>query len=232
MTVGDQYFWADRVEVLGVGSSVRKLNKDHLTAALKTATQDIKQIDKAKLLGEEIRAEDGVGNAIQSIYRDLVRRPRSVRSLTCRPQGADDQSVLSPPPSPLSHVLQEYAKSLIKHPDDVASSAPSSPSSSPSTSVRELPSATAAAGEPQDGDASVVRSTPVERSAKDGSPGRAGDSDESWDVVPEGKHADASTEQGTSGKHKHGGLGLVGTVIGGLTGGLTNGLGNKAKEKR
>lgn len=123
---------------------------------------------------------------------------------------------------------QEYAKSLIKHPDEVASSAASSPVSSPSTSVRELPSSAAAADQTQDGDASVVRSSP----AKESSPGRAGDSDESWDVVPEGNHADSSAEQGTSGKHKHGGLGLVGTVIGGLTGGLTNGLGNKAKEKR
>ena len=135
--------------------------------------------------------------------------------------------------APLLH-RQEYAKSLVKNPDDVASSAPSSPSSSPSTSVPELPASSAAANETQNGDASVVRSPPADRpAAKDSSsPGRAGDSDESWDVVPEGKHADSSAEQGTTGKHKHGGLGLVGTVIGGLTGGLTNGLGNKAKEKR
>lgn len=51
-----QYFWADRVEVLGVGSGMKKLTQDHLTAALKTATTDEKQIRKAKALGEEIRA--------------------------------------------------------------------------------------------------------------------------------------------------------------------------------
>lgn len=82
--VGDQFFWADRVEVLGVGSSIRKLTKDHLTEALKTATQDVKQIDKAKLLGDEIRAENGVNNAVQAIYRDLVRRPLPRRSLVVR----------------------------------------------------------------------------------------------------------------------------------------------------
>jgi len=53
---GDQYFWADRVEALGIGSSVRKLTTDHLTAALITATTDTKQISKAKLVGESIRS--------------------------------------------------------------------------------------------------------------------------------------------------------------------------------
>jgi sterol 3beta-glucosyltransferase len=49
-------FWADRVEALGVGSAVRKLTVDSLTNALRAATTDIKQIDRAKLVGEQIRA--------------------------------------------------------------------------------------------------------------------------------------------------------------------------------
>lgn len=53
---GDQFFWADRVEALGVGSGVRKLNVDSLTDALRAATTDMKQIDRAKLVGEQIRA--------------------------------------------------------------------------------------------------------------------------------------------------------------------------------
>jgi UDP:flavonoid glycosyltransferase YjiC (YdhE family) len=53
---GDQFFWADRVEALGVGSGVRKLTVDNLTDALRTATTDVKQIDRAKLVGEQIRA--------------------------------------------------------------------------------------------------------------------------------------------------------------------------------
>jgi sterol 3beta-glucosyltransferase len=52
---GDQFFWADRVEALGVGSGVRKLTVEALTEALVLATTDIKQIDRAKLLGEQIR---------------------------------------------------------------------------------------------------------------------------------------------------------------------------------
>lgn len=53
---GDQFFWADRIEALGVGSSVRKLTIDTLKDALILATTDQKQIDRARLLGEQIKA--------------------------------------------------------------------------------------------------------------------------------------------------------------------------------
>jgi len=53
---GDQFFWADRVEALGVGAGVRKLTVTALSDALITATTDVKQISRAKLLGEQIRA--------------------------------------------------------------------------------------------------------------------------------------------------------------------------------
>ena len=53
---GDQFFWADRVEALGVGSGVRKLTVTALAEAFITATTDPKQISRAKLLGERIRA--------------------------------------------------------------------------------------------------------------------------------------------------------------------------------
>jgi sterol 3beta-glucosyltransferase len=52
---GDQFFWADRVEALGVGSDVRKLTVETLRDALVVATTDQKQIDRAKLIGERIR---------------------------------------------------------------------------------------------------------------------------------------------------------------------------------
>jgi sterol 3beta-glucosyltransferase len=52
---GDQYFWADRVETLGIGSSVRKLTVENLTAALTQATTDKKQIERAKAIGVAIR---------------------------------------------------------------------------------------------------------------------------------------------------------------------------------
>ncbi len=44
------------MEALGIGSSVRKLTVENLTEALKAATTDQKQIDRAKLVGEAIRA--------------------------------------------------------------------------------------------------------------------------------------------------------------------------------
>jgi sterol 3beta-glucosyltransferase len=53
---GDQFFSADRVEALGIGTGVRKLTVESLTEALISATTDIKQIERAKLVGEEIRA--------------------------------------------------------------------------------------------------------------------------------------------------------------------------------
>ncbi|KAF9478691.1 glycosyltransferase family 1 protein [Pholiota conissans] len=68
---GDQFFWADRVEALGVGTGVRKLTATALSDALVLATTDPKQIARAKILGEQIRAENGVATAIESIYRDL-----------------------------------------------------------------------------------------------------------------------------------------------------------------
>ena len=53
---GDQFFWGDRVEALGVGTCVRKLTVDSLAEALLQATTDERQIAKAKLVGEKIRS--------------------------------------------------------------------------------------------------------------------------------------------------------------------------------
>lgn len=53
---GDQFFWGDRVEALGVGSCVRKLTVESLADALIQATTNEKQIDRARILGEQIRS--------------------------------------------------------------------------------------------------------------------------------------------------------------------------------
>ncbi|KAJ1045267.1 hypothetical protein NDA10_005804 [Ustilago hordei] len=68
---GDQFFWGQQIESLGVGSCVRKLTADGLAEALIKATSDGKQIERARNLGEQIRSEDGIGNAVKAIYRDL-----------------------------------------------------------------------------------------------------------------------------------------------------------------
>ena len=53
---GDQFFWADRVEALGVGAAVRKLTVETLSNALREATTNQKLIERAKLTGEQIRS--------------------------------------------------------------------------------------------------------------------------------------------------------------------------------
>lgn len=100
---GDQAFWSERVESLGVGSAVRKLTAENLTEALLKATTDEKQIAKAKVVGEMIRKvspprliisarltavqENGVAKAIEAIYRDLEYAKSIVKPA---PTHADD----------------------------------------------------------------------------------------------------------------------------------------------
>ncbi|KAI9889028.1 MAG: Sterol 3-beta-glucosyltransferase [Vezdaea aestivalis] len=68
---GDQFFFGSRVEDLGVGIYVKKLNVSLFSKALWEACNGERIIVKARYLGEQIRAEDGVETAIQAIYRDL-----------------------------------------------------------------------------------------------------------------------------------------------------------------
>lgn len=68
---GDQFFWAERVESLGVGDGIKKLTTDALAKAMVSATTNERQIARARAIGASIRGEDGIGKAIQSLYRDL-----------------------------------------------------------------------------------------------------------------------------------------------------------------
>ncbi|KAG9252132.1 uncharacterized protein F5Z01DRAFT_626354 [Emericellopsis atlantica] len=68
---GDQNFFAGRVEDLGVGIALKKWGTNAFGRALWEATRNERMIVKARVLGEQIRAEDGVDTAIQAIYRDL-----------------------------------------------------------------------------------------------------------------------------------------------------------------
>ncbi|KAG0316213.1 Sterol 3-beta-glucosyltransferase [Dissophora globulifera] len=86
---GDQYFWAQRVEETGVGVWCHDLTVKKLSAALKTITTDPKIIKKSQVIGERIRAEDGVGKAIQYFYHDLViARQNQERNKKDREQSA------------------------------------------------------------------------------------------------------------------------------------------------
>ncbi|CAG8480364.1 21836_t:CDS:10 [Rhizophagus irregularis] len=68
---GDQFFWGDRIDNMGIGFCLKKLSTDKLSDYLVKVTTDKKIIKKAELVGENIRKEDGVQNAIQAIYKDL-----------------------------------------------------------------------------------------------------------------------------------------------------------------
>ncbi|ESZ94085.1 hypothetical protein SBOR_5505 [Sclerotinia borealis F-4128] len=68
---GDQYFFGQRVEDLGVGILIKKINVTVFSRALWEASHSERMITKAKVLGEQIRKEDGVDTAIQCIYRDM-----------------------------------------------------------------------------------------------------------------------------------------------------------------
>ncbi|KAF8809557.1 glycosyltransferase family 1 protein [Phlegmacium glaucopus] len=70
---GDQFFWASRVQALGVGLKVPSLRVHNLVEALVKATTDGVMKEKATALGERIRAENGVHTAIHSIYTYLDR---------------------------------------------------------------------------------------------------------------------------------------------------------------
>lgn len=68
---GDQFFWAERIQDLGVGLSLRKLTINALSQALVQLTTDADMKEKASAVGVKIRAENGVATAISCIYRDL-----------------------------------------------------------------------------------------------------------------------------------------------------------------
>lgn len=66
----DQPFWGRRVYELGVGSkpiSQKKLTAENLAAAIREVTTNPSIIQKAQEMGENIRAENGVKNAVEII---------------------------------------------------------------------------------------------------------------------------------------------------------------------
>ena len=70
----DQPFWGSRVAALGVGPppvSRRALTAERLAAAIRAAVTDEGMRARAARLGERIRAEDGVGRAVEAFERHL-----------------------------------------------------------------------------------------------------------------------------------------------------------------
>lgn len=68
---GDQWFFGQRVEDLGIGMCLHKIEVDELANALRHITTSVRMCERAKELGEKVRGEDGVKVAIATIYRHL-----------------------------------------------------------------------------------------------------------------------------------------------------------------
>lgn len=58
---------------LEVGLRVSSLRSDEVAEALKKATSSKVMIEKAARVGQRIRSEDGVGNALQAIHLYITR---------------------------------------------------------------------------------------------------------------------------------------------------------------
>ena len=70
----DQFFWGDRVSHLGVGPRpvpYRKLNVATLAEAIRHSLEDEGMQQRARALGQVLRAEDGVSNAIRIVEKYL-----------------------------------------------------------------------------------------------------------------------------------------------------------------
>lgn len=81
---GDQFFFATRVEDLGVGIHLKKVTANQLGKALWVACNDERMRSKSRALGEDIRSQHGVQAAINAIYRDLdyartlIKKPQRI----------------------------------------------------------------------------------------------------------------------------------------------------------
>lgn len=90
----DQFFYANRVEDIGVGISLKKLNVKSLSKALREATTNNRIITKARVVGEKIRKENGVANAIDTIYRDLDYAKELISNKKKIPISTEDERLI------------------------------------------------------------------------------------------------------------------------------------------
>ena len=68
----DQFFWGGRIRALGVGPKPiphRHLSAKRLATAITLAANDQATRQRAYQLGQKIRAENGIANAIEMIQR-------------------------------------------------------------------------------------------------------------------------------------------------------------------
>ena len=73
---GDQFFWGQRVAKLGVGSDPiprKQLTVEGLAQAIQQVLGDRQMHQRAANLGEKIRSEDGIGNAV-AVVQNLAQK--------------------------------------------------------------------------------------------------------------------------------------------------------------
>ena len=88
----DQPFWGHRVAQLGVGPKPipkKKLTVERLAAAIRTAVEDQTMGQRAAILGQKIRSEDGIGQAVKAFHQHLAPQsmPLSVANTKLFPIG-------------------------------------------------------------------------------------------------------------------------------------------------
>jgi UDP:flavonoid glycosyltransferase YjiC (YdhE family) len=72
------YFWGRRVAALGVGPYPilrRELTAERLADAIRISTSDTGMKQRAAELGQRIRSEDGVANAVRAFHQHVSITP-------------------------------------------------------------------------------------------------------------------------------------------------------------
>ncbi|KAK1779543.1 hypothetical protein QBC45DRAFT_325562 [Copromyces sp. CBS 386.78] len=115
---GDQFFFAGRVEDLGVGIYLKKWGVLSFARALWEATHSSKMQTRAEVLGGQIRAEKGVDTAIQAIYRDLDYA-RNLITLKRQKHQSRRNSVATPTPGARPNVLGDDQDQQAEEDDDI-----------------------------------------------------------------------------------------------------------------
>ncbi|WFD31216.1 sterol 3beta-glucosyltransferase [Malassezia sp. CBS 17886] len=97
---GDQFFWARQIEALGIGTALPALSAEALAHALTRVTTDVRIRTRAARMGARVRAEDGVGTAVDVLFREMPRarawteQRRSRRGgAAAKPRDGDDEDV-------------------------------------------------------------------------------------------------------------------------------------------
>lgn len=106
---GDQFFYASRVEDLGVGVFLKKLTVSAFSKAIIEVTTNEKIIKKASLLGAKIRKESGVDAAISLIYLQMNYAQSLIKKRDEIKDGLSIGGIFSPMSGAISRTISSTA---------------------------------------------------------------------------------------------------------------------------